>query len=941
LGAPRHRRPKNPKGNGLKSFPSLEPVSALVAGRRKAFWLSSEGEPEDISLAEAKRRLDQGQAALVCHKGVLAHSLGADQIGPVLDVLELFAFVFPARFCLPTPKGLAATLGVPLPATLEQEAECLFSIAHSLLEEWKSIVAAGDLTGVPMARVMERAGWPWGKPLTDGIEKAAYTGNLRGAFEVWSFLDEWREGVPEPADAQSSVSEEETLARLEGLLGSHSEDRPQQSEYAKAVSRTFDPRDQAGCPNLVLAEAGTGVGKTLAYIASASVWAEKNKGSVWISTYTRNLQRQLDAELERLYPDPFEKVRRVVVRKGRENYFCLLNFEEAVARAVAEESRGGGGKNIEGLGLVARWALASRDGDMLGGDFPAWLASLLGRNLTIDLTDTRGECIYSSCSHYRKCFIEASIRRARRARIVVANHALVMIQTALLGLQGGDGGDVFAPSRYVFDEGHHIFDASDQAFSAHLSGMETAELRRWLLGPEKGGSGRNKGLETRISDLLEGDDKAQAALRDALRAGRALPGLNWRQRLAGGTPKGAAEAFLSLVRKQVYARTENGTSPYSLEAPTKPLSPDILLAASALDATFERLEKPVCALIAALSDILDDKAADLDTPSRVRIEAVRRSLMRRGLEQLRAWRSMLSALAEETPPEFVDWFSVERLGGNDLDVGLRRHWLDPTEPFAEAISGPAHGLTITSATLCDTGGGDENEDAAWGAADFRCGARHFPQPLRRVSLSSPFDYQKNAKVLVVSDVNRNDATAVASAYRELFIASSGGALGLFTAIHRLREIYQRISDPLDHAGLPLLAQHVSSMDTGTLIDIFRAEENACLLGTDAVRDGIDVPGRSLRLIVFDRVPWPRPDIVHRYRREAFGGRAYEEMLVRLRLKQAFGRLLRRIDDRGVFVMLDRGLPSRLLGAFPEEVDVRRIGLAEAVAETKGFLSERP
>ena len=100
------------------------------------------------------------------------------------------------------------------------------------------------------------------------------------------------------------------------------------------------------------------------------------------------------------------------------------------------------------------------------------------------------------------------------------------------------------------------------------------------------------------------------------------------------------------------------------------------------------------------------------------------------------------------------------------------------------------------------------------------------------------------------------------------------------------------------------------MSTATLIDIFRAEEDACLLGTDAVRDGVDVPGRSLRLIVFDRVPWPRPRPPAPGAARGVRRRAYDEMLTRLRLKQAFGRLVRRADDRGVFVMLDRQLPSR-------------------------------
>ena len=191
--------------------------------------------------------------------------------------------------------------------------------------------------------------------------------------------------------------------------------------------------------------------------------------------------------------------------------------------------------------------------------------------------------------------------------------------------------------------------------------------------------------------------------------------------------------------------------------------------------------------------------------------------------------------------------------------------------------------------------------------------------------------------MVVTDVRKDDLGQVAAAYRALFEAAGGGGLGLFTAISRLRAVHDRIAGPLDAAGVPLYAQHVDPLDVATLIDIFRGEEHACLLGTDAVRDGVDVPGRSLRLIVFDRVPWPRPNILHRARRDAFGRRRYEDMIARLRLKQAFGRLVRRADDTGVFVLLDPMMPSRLFGAFPEGVEVRRLGIREAVAETAEFL----
>jgi ATP-dependent DNA helicase DinG len=156
-------------------------------------------------------------------------------------------------------------------------------------------------------------------------------------------------------------------------------------------------------------------------------------------------------------------------------------------------------------------------------------------------------------------------------------------------------------------------------------------------------------------------------------------------------------------------------------------------------------------------------------------------------------------------------------------------------------------------------------------------------------------------------------------------------------------VHRRIAAPLEEAGLPLLAQHVDGMDTATLVDIFRAEEDASLLGTDAVRDGVDVPGRSLRLIVFDRVPWPRPDILHKARRAAqlgdSGAVRYDDRVARLKLRQAFGRLIRRADDVGVFVLLDRQMPSRLLAAFPDGVTAERMALKDAVARTREFLRQ--
>jgi len=900
----------------------LPDTPALVAGVRGAVWLSPMGEVETLGLGEAARRVAGDAVPMLCHGRAVARRLGTARF-PAYDVLELFAFVRPARFCLPTARGLAAALLLPVPETLEQEAATLFAAARALLAE---LTASPGEDGLPVAWAMARGNWPWGPAVLSALGggETPAARNVGAGLKVWNRLREWQDPGPEPPTESWPVEPVEARARLVQLLGADNERRPQQVEYASHVAAAFAPRDRAGEPRVVLAEAGTGVGKTLGYIAPASVWVQKNRGSVWISTYTRNLQRQLDRELDYAYPDFRVKTRKVVVRKGRENVFCLLNFDEAVAR-LAERSA----VDAVVLGLVARWAAATRDGDMVGGDFPAWLADLLGRTLTVDLTDTRGECIYTACRHYRKCFIERSIRKARRADIVVANHALVMVQAALGGDEQG------LPVRYVFDEGHHLFDAADSAFSLDLTGRETAELRRWLRGAEESGRSRSRGLTERLGDLVSDDPAALDAINEVLRAVRVLPGAGWRQRLGGGSPVGAAETFLALVRQQVYARGRHVDSAYSLEADVRPPVPGLVEAALALEAELARTVRPLTALIQALAQLLDAEAAELETSARQRIERMSRGLERRALQPISGWRSMLRSLQGETPPEFVDWLGVDRLDGRDIDVGLHRHWVDPMRPFVAAVAEPAHGIVITSATLRD-GTGDDDVD--WAAAEIRTGARHLRSPPVLSSVPSPFDYPGQTRVLVVNDINRDDPQQVAAAYRELFLASGGGGLGLFTAISRLRAVYDRIAGPLDAKGVRLLAQHVDALDTGTLIDVFRAEEDTCLLGTDAVRDGIDVPGRSLRLIVFDRVPWPRPDIMHRVRRQAFGGRAYDEMLTRLKMKQAYGRLVRRADDRGVFVMLDRALPTRLAGAFPEGVEVRRLGIRDAVAETRAFLA---
>jgi ATP-dependent DNA helicase DinG len=901
----------------------LPETPAIATGLSGAAWLDPTGEIEELTFEAVARRIAEGARPILCHAPATARRLNLRRLA-AYDVLELFAFVRPLDFCVPTPRGLGEALGIEMGHRPTEASLGLVRAAQALLQ---SLSRSDERDARSVAWAMAQGGWAWGPSVLAALGEEPEGDPSRSpvaGLDVWRRLPEWSEHAPPPPAASFAVEPEEARSRLNQLLDERSEPRPSQADYASATAGAFRPRNAAGAPNFVLAEAGTGVGKTLGYIAPASVWAEKNEAPVWLSTYTRNLQHQIDQELDRLYPDPALKMRRVVVRKGRENYLCLLNLEEAV-RGVGVRR-----EDAVGLGLMARWAARTRDGDLTGGDFPSWLVDLLGAAKTLDLSDHHGECIYSACQHYQKCYIERGVRRARRADLVIANHALVMVQAVRGALDSNN-----RPTRFVFDEGHHVFDAADSAFSALLSGREAAELRRWLRGAEARGSGRARGLRRRIEDLLAGDDDS-AALDDVLRSAGTLPGEGWRQRVSGGEPRGSAEAFLAAVRSLVYARATGVDGPYDLECDIAELVPGLLDSAAALAENLGRLARPLKALRESLIARLDDEAETLETATRLRIESMVRSLQNRGEDVVAAWRSMLESLASETPDRFVDWFSIQRFGGRDIDVGMHRHWLDPTVPFAEHVAAPAHGVVVTSATLRD-GTGDPEAD--WTAAEIRTGAAHLPAPAVRAAVPSPFDYGEMTRVLVVNDVRKDDLGQVAAAYRELFLASGGGALGLFTAISRLRAVHGRLVAPLDQAGLPLFAQHVDGLNLPTLIDIFRAEEDACLLGTDAVRDGVDVPGPSLRLIVFDRVPWPRPTILHRARRKAFGGRSYDDMLTRLRLKQAYGRMVRRAGDRGVFVMLDPMMPSRLSGAFPEGVEIERLGLADAVRTLRDFFAK--
>ena len=871
-------------------------------------WLTDpSGEVREATRGEAIARAAE-TPHIVLNAPLVGQRLGYAELSG-LDLLELFAFVHPARFAVPTPKGLSRMVGLEPPAGEAEAAAMLQRIAAKLLKrladpDWPEREGAWTANAS-----LHRLGWSWAPLVAKRLEMPE-----RGERMLFSRLPQWEEAGDPPPPLATSVDPDEATGKLDQLTG-RAEAREGQRAMTATAASVFAPKRSRDGPNMLLAEAGTGIGKTLAYLAPASLWAERSGGTVWVSTFTKALQRQLDSEGPKLFADAAERGKRIVIRKGRENYLCLLNLEDALQGGFA-------GRAAILAQLVGRWAAYTRDGDMVGGDLPGWLASLFRRAGSAALTDRRGECVYGGCPHYRRCFIERAERAGREADLVIANHALVMINAAR--------SRETAPQQIVFDEGHHLFDAADSTFAVCFGGQEAIEMRRWIVGPEGKSRGRRRGLAARLMDVASYDDAGAAALDQAIEAVRAFPSDGWLARLAEGSPFGPIEALLAEVRGTVYARSRAQDAGYGLE--TELAEPDGALVANAAAAhqALEALQKPLAVLSRRLEAVIEDAPDWLDSQARARVEGAINGLGWRR-ETLAAWGALLGRIGGPADPDFVDWLAVERVDGREYDVAIHRRWLDPTRPLAEVVLKPAQGVLVTSATLR---GGD-----GWDTAEGRTGAAHLESGAGHFEAESPFDYGACSEVLIVTDIKPGDIAGLAGGYARLIEAAEGGTLGLFTAIQRLKAVHARIADRLARAGLPLLAQHVDPIDPGTLVDIFRDDPHASLLGTDALRDGVDVPGESLRLVVMERVPWPRPTVLHAARRMAGGGSGYDDRVVRARLAQAFGRLIRRSSDRGMFVILSAAMPSRLLRAFPPGVPISRVPLDEAIERVRSRLVE--
>ena len=605
--------------------------------------------------------LFEGGDVLVAHAAFVAGRLGTPRRRLLFDVLELFAFVRPGHAFRAQRAGPGAGAGAWRCRTRRKNPRAAL---HGIAAR-----AAGRSRGLARrcARQPGAAGGHAGARRL-ALGAAAERHRRRGRRTARPSPD-WKPGAAcrngktkrrwaSPARSRSTPDEAARAAERAWWACM----RPEQAAYSDAATYAFGPREQAGAPKRGAGGSGHRHRQDAGLSGAGQRCGRRRTGRACGSrTYTRNLQRQIVQEIAHLYPDPVERAEKAVVRKGRENYLCLLNFEEAAKRtALAPGQRSvalGADRALDRvatpMAICRAWAFP-----------PSWRRPC--RCATV--TDRRGECIYAACPHYRICFIERAIRRARHARIVVANHALVIAQAAQDWLAIDETTDTPPERRAALCLRRR---PSSVRRRRQRFRRRCCRAARWpscaagSAAPKARARTRMRGLEERLKDLIA-DDEAGAATRWTKRCRRPARWPAKAGRSACGGGRARAGRSLPVAGLSACARPQRRRRCVLYAGSRNPSAGrrDCCEAVRDLSRGLKRIADPLANLARLLRKKMDDKTAELE-PYTKRAGWKRRRAGWTGAPSviLPAWIGMLDTLETgEISDDFVDWFEIAPRG---------------------------------------------------------------------------------------------------------------------------------------------------------------------------------------------------------------------------------------------------------------------------------------
>ena len=806
---------------------------------------------------------------------------------PVIDTYEMASVLMPtaSRYNL---GALGQQMGVMLPATHRalDDARVTHAIYVRMYEMGQELPTGLIAEFVRLSEIFSwGARWVFAQVLHNRMHQpvAPRTGKNAAKTAAGPLLRQREAFLPPltPASPLIPLDEDDVAAALE-YSGPFSryfksyEYRNQQVEMLRAVTRAFSKGHH------LLVEAGTGTGKSFAYLVPAALWAVQNNARVVISTNTINLQDQL---VKKDIPDLCQALNldlRVCVLKGRANYLCPRRLDTMRQR---------GPDSVDEMRVLAKilvWMESSTSGDR--GEIN--LNGPAERDIWMRLSAEDEGCRAESCQTRIAggCPFYRARQVAQSAHLLVVNHALLLSDVA-------SGNRVLPEYDYlIIDEGHHMEAATTSALSFRVTQPDILRLLRELGGPSSGIIGY---LLTLLEDLLKPSEYAAihqvshraadllfrlehsyreyfTAVNDFLaeqREGRPVSGYGQQERIVASTRTQPVWTNVEVVWDEGHETTH--------------LLLNLLQEMYRMGAEIARK---------AQDEDLDDALNSLS-------DAYRR------LEEANA---NLHSLTSQPKNDLIYWVELQS-NNNQLALNIAPLHIGPL--MEQHIWREKASVILTSATLTTNEGFDYLR------------SRLNATDAHEMQLGSPFDYETASLLYLVNDIPEPSDTnghqrAVEQVLMRLSKATGGRLLALFTSYAQLRRTSAVISPALSEAGI-IVYEQGEGASPNTLLETFREADKAVLLGTRSFWEGVDIPGDALSVLVIVKLPFDVPtEPIVAARSETFDDPFNEYQLPEaiLRFRQGFGRLIRTQSDRGVVAILDKRVLTKRYGrAFLESL----------------------